>query len=120
VTVLSPTITETLAQEVEAGRVSWVEETFGSEHVQGAFLAIAATNDEEVNRTMVDAAAAAGALVCDASSAERSGIIFAAVHHAGEAIVAVFTDGRDPALARDTRDRIAALLEREGGAHGCD
>ena len=113
VTVVSPKLTPHLAGEAEAGRVRWVAEAFRAEHVGGAFLVVAATNDETVNTAVVREAARRGALVCDASSAQRSGVIFAACLEAEGVTVAVFTDGRDPALAARTRDRIAALLGDE-------
>jgi siroheme synthase (precorrin-2 oxidase/ferrochelatase) len=52
-------------------------------------------------------------LACDASSAERSQVIFGALLQRDELTVAVFTDGNDPAHARQTRDQIADLLARE-------
>jgi siroheme synthase-like protein len=110
VTVVSPKLTAPLAGEAEAGRVRWVAEAFRAEHLGEDFLVVAATNDQAVNAAVVREAARRGALVCDASSAERSQVIFAACLEAQGVTVAVFTDGRDPALAARTRDRIAALL----------
>ncbi|MHC4787303.1 MAG: precorrin-2 dehydrogenase/sirohydrochlorin ferrochelatase family protein [Planctomycetota bacterium] len=112
VTVISPALTEALAGEIEAGRIRCVQEPFRAEHLEGAFLVIAATDDEALNAAVVRSAAEHGALTCDASSAERSGVIFGALLEAGGATVAVFTGGRDPALAARTRDEIAALLAR--------
>jgi siroheme synthase-like protein len=77
--------------------------------LDGAFLAIAATDDEATNTRLVQDARAQGVLVCDASDASRSEVIFGALHHGEGVTVAVFTDGQDPSLARKTRDRIAAL-----------
>jgi len=113
VTVISPTVTEELVKQIEAGRIRWVKDSFREEHLGGAFLVVAATDDEAQNATIVQAAVQCGALVCDASSAERSQVIFGALHQGDDATVAVFTDGRDPALARRTRDRIAKLLAHE-------
>jgi siroheme synthase-like protein len=110
VTIVSPTLTAQLAGEAEAGHVRWVAEAFRAEHLGEALLVVAATNDQTVNAAVVREAARRGALVCDASSAERSQVIFAACLEAQGFTVAVFTDGRDPALAARTRDRIAALL----------
>ncbi|MHC5006530.1 MAG: precorrin-2 dehydrogenase/sirohydrochlorin ferrochelatase family protein [Planctomycetota bacterium] len=110
VTVVSPQLTDQLAAEAEAGRVRWVAEAFRAEHLGEPLLVIAATNDQTVNADVVREAARRGALVCDASSAERSQVIFAACLEARGVTVAVFTDGRDPALAARTRDRISALL----------
>jgi siroheme synthase-like protein len=113
VTVVSPTVTAELAEGIEAGRVRWVKDTFGAEHLGGAFLVIAATDDEGTNAAVVRAAADRGALVCDASSADRSQVIFGALLHGDDVTIAVFTGGRDPAHARRTRDQIARLIARE-------
>jgi siroheme synthase-like protein len=110
VTVVSPTVTRELAEHVQAGRLRWVKESFREEHLSGAFLAVAATGDEAVNAAVVQTAAGCGALVCDASSAERSQAIFGALLEGDGFTVAVFTGGRDPARAREVRDRIASLL----------
>jgi len=67
-----------------------------------------------LNASLVEAAGRRGVLVCDASSAERSQVIFGALHQGDGFTVAVFTDGRDPSLARNTRDRIRALEEEWG------
>ena len=110
VTVVSPAVTDELAEQIEAGRIRWVKDSFREEHLGGAFLVVAATDDEAQNKDIVHLAARCGALVCDASSAERSQVIFGALHRSDDVTVAVFTDGRDPAQARRMRDRIADLL----------
>jgi len=116
VTVVSPAVTDELAEQIDSGRVRWVRETFREEHVGGAFLAVAATDDDALNAAVVRVAVQSGTLACDASSAERSQVIFGALLEDGEVTIAVFTGGRDPARARRTRDRIADLMAREGGS----
>ena len=113
VTIVSPAVAVELAALIEAGRVRWIEDSYEARCLDDAFLVIAATDDEGLNRSIVEDAANVGALVCDASSAQRSQLIFAALLQSGEATIAVFTDGRDPAGARDTRDRIARLLAED-------
>jgi len=110
VTVVSPTVTEELADWIEAGRVRWVSSSFREKHLRDAFLVVAATDDEALNATVVRHAGGRGALVCDASSADRSAVIFGALLQRDEVTIAVFTGGRDPARARTTRDKIAELL----------
>ena len=110
VTVVSPAVTAELAQCIEIGRIRWLEGFFREEHLGGAFLVIAATDDEALNATIVRLAAQSGVLVCDASSADRSAVIFGALLQEDDVTIAVFTGGRDPSLARQTRDRIAVLL----------
>jgi siroheme synthase-like protein len=114
VTVVSPEVTTELAKQIEAGRVRWVRDTFQKEHAAAAFLVVAATDDEALNTTVVEAAAEAGALACDASSAERSQLIFGALLDGDDVTIAVFTDGWDPGRARRTRDQIADLMGRKG------
>jgi uroporphyrin-III C-methyltransferase/precorrin-2 dehydrogenase/sirohydrochlorin ferrochelatase len=113
VTVLAPAVTDELAGQIEDGRITWLERTYGPEHARGVFLVVAATDDDALNATIGRDAHARGILVCDASSAARSAVIFAALHETDEVTVAVFTDGRDPRMARDARDRIAAFLDEE-------
>jgi siroheme synthase-like protein len=112
VTVVAPAVTDALEASIAAGAVAWIPEPFGASHLDGMFLVVAATDDEAVNAAAAEAAERVGALVCDASSAERSQVVFGATLALRGATIAVFTDGRDPGGARRTRDRIAALLER--------
>ncbi len=113
VTVISPTVTGALTAQIEAGRVRWVKDAFREEQLGGAFLVVAATNDEALNATVARLAAEDGVLVCDASSAERSQVIFGALLEHDDVTIAVFTGGRAPAQARRTRDEIAKLIRRE-------
>jgi uroporphyrin-III C-methyltransferase/precorrin-2 dehydrogenase/sirohydrochlorin ferrochelatase len=100
--------------QLESSRVNWIKGTYSPEHLEGAFLVVAATDDQSLNAAIVESAAERGILVCDASSAERSQVIFGALHRSESNVtIAVFTDGRDPAEARRTRDRIAGLLDLE-------
>ena len=114
VTVVSPAVTDELAEQIDAGRVRWVQDSFREEHVGAVFLAVAATNEDALNAAVVQAAVQNGALACDASSAERSQVIFGALLEGHDVTIAVFTGGRDPAQARRTRDQIADLMGGEG------
>ena len=113
VTVVSPEVTDELGELIAAGRVRFVQEPFQEEHLGGAFLAVAATDDGDLNAAVVEVAARNGALACDASSSERSQVIFGALLEGADVTIAVFTGGRDPALARRTRDRIADLMGQD-------
>ena len=114
VTVVSPVVTDALSTQLDSDRIRWIQDNFNDQHLEGVFLVVAATDDEVLNASIVASANERGILVCDASSADRSQVIFGALH-TGEpdVTIAVFTDGRDPASARRTRDRVAALLDQE-------
>jgi len=111
VTVVAPDATEEVARLAGLGQLQWLKREYRSTDLDGSFLAVAATDEEGSNAAVVKDARERGLLVCDASSALRSDLIFGALHESGDVNVAVFTDGRDPSLARRTRDRIAALGE---------
>ena len=110
VTVIAPVVSEELQEMIAAGFVRWLEGPFQEPQVHGAMLAVAATNYPALNATIVAQARQAGVLACDASSAADSQVIFGALLEHDGAMIAVFTDGRDPAHARDTRDRLAVLV----------
>ena len=110
VTLVSPDATPELARMAASGDMRWMKEGYRESHLHGAFLAVVATDDEGVNPRVAEDAKRLGILVCDASSRERSQLIFGALHQDEGITVAVFTDGESPSLARTTRDRIAAFV----------
>ncbi len=112
VTVISPEASEEVEGSATSGRIRWERRRYRTGDLEGAFLVVAATGSEEVNAQVVRDADRLGALVCDASSEARSGLIFGALHREEGVTLAVFTDGQNPGLARRTRDRIAELRDR--------
>ena len=110
VIVIAPEVADALAGAIDGGGIHFIRQPFREDHLEGAFLVVAATDDEAVNAAVVGEANRREALVCDASRGERSGVIFGAVLDRDGITVAVFTDGRDPALAARTRDRIRDSL----------
>lgn len=120
VVLVAPRATPVLRDLGASGRIRWHERGFEAEDLRGALLAVAATDDEALNGRIVAAAGTRGILVCDASSAHRSQVIFGALHGGPGVTVAVFTDGEDPSRARRVRDHIAGMLppEEDSGARG--
>jgi sirohydrochlorin cobaltochelatase len=110
VTVVAPAVAAPIARAAKAGRVRWLKRRFAARHVAGARLVVMATDDPAVNAAGVRAARAGRALVCDASSADSTEVIFGALLRRGRATIAAFSDGADPSLSRATRDRIASLI----------
>lgn len=114
VTVVSPVVTEGVAKRIESGCVRWVQDSFREAYLDDVYLVVAATDEEAVNVHVVTCAGKRGVMVCDASSSERSQIIFGALHKTEDGVtIAVFTDGRDPVEARRTRDRLAGLMDKD-------
>ncbi len=115
VTVVSPSVTAELADEIDGGRVRWLRETMRSEHLEGAYLVVMATDDPVINAAGAQIAGDLRALACDASSARDSKVIFGALLERDDLTIATFSDGRDPGRARRARDRISRLLSEDGG-----
>lgn len=112
VVLVSPRATDELVELAAAGEILWARETYRLSHLHGAFLAVAATDRRELNEQVGRGARESGIMVCDASSAERSEVIFGALHQEEGVTVAVFTDGRDPSRARTVRNQLADFLAR--------
>jgi siroheme synthase-like protein len=109
VTLVSPQATPELESLAEAGEIRWVKQGYQHDLLEEVFLVVAATDDQELNASVVEDAKSRKALVCDASSSDRSQVIFGALLQGEGVTVAVFTDGQDPSKARQTRDRIRTL-----------
>lgn len=118
VTVISPAVTEEIVEAVDAGRVHWVEGPFEPEHLERACLVVVATDAPGVNERLATLARDCDTLLCDATSGENTDVIFGATYHDDGLTVATFTDGRDPARAKDARDRIAGWLRSTDGDGG--
>ncbi len=114
VTVLSPEISDRLRPAVEQGTVRWQQRRYDSGCLDGFVLVVAATDDPALNIEIGRDAEQRGILHCVVSPGRFSRIIFPAVHEHDGVAVAVHTNGRDCARARQVRDRIAAMLERQG------
>lgn len=115
VVLVAPEASERARELSESGRITWIREAAEGRHFDGALLAVVATDDEVENARLAKTATGLGVLVCDASSAERSEIIFGALHVTVGLTIAVFTDGEDPTRARATRDGIAAFVSEGRG-----
>jgi siroheme synthase-like protein len=103
VTVVDPVA----APDLDATGVSVLRRHFTTGDVAGAWLVVAATDDERANDRVEQVARAAGALVIRADRPDGGGVSFAATLERGPVTVAVATGGASPALARWLRDRIS-------------
>ena len=93
------------------GRFDLAEETYEKRHLEGCLLAVAATDDEEVNARVAADAREAGALVNVVDRPALCDFIVPAQIERGLLRIAITTGGAAPALARRLRER----LEKEFG-----
>jgi len=111
VEVISPDPCLELSKLGETGEIKVLRRRYRSGDLQGAFLAIAATDNRALNRQVVKEAEDKAVLVNVADDVENSDFIVPSYLRRGDMTIAVSTAGRSPALARKIRTR----LEKEFG-----
>ena len=116
VTVVAAEATAELARLARDGAIAWERRGYRAGDLAGARLAIAATDDPEVNRRVAREAEAANIPFNAVDNLELSTFITPAVVARGDLVVAVSTGGRSPSMARKVRERIERALPPEYAA----
>ena len=110
VRVVAPQASPAIRRLAAAGRIRWLARSFRNSDLAGVRLVVAATDDAAVNRLVAKAARRKGLLVCMASSALDTGVLFPALLTRRGAVIAVHTHGGNTGRSKMLRDRLAALL----------
>jgi precorrin-2 dehydrogenase len=103
VIVVSPTLTETLAELERRGSLVWWAREFEAPDLGGAFLVIAATSDEAVNELVFQEAERRGVLCNAVDQPPRCHFYFPAIVRRGALQIAISTSGLSPSLAQRLR-----------------
>lgn len=104
VTLVSPTATEVIAKLIASGKIQWHSRAYQLGDLAGATLAIAATDDESVNREVHAEAQRENTLLNVVDVTPLCGFIAPAIIERGPVTVAISTSGSSPALARKLRE----------------
>jgi len=115
VKVISPNCVPSIQSLAEAGAITFLQRPYQYGDLEGAFLAIAATDDSHVNQAVWSEASERGCLVNVVDDPQHSSFILPAVIQRGEMSIAISTGGGSPALARRLRERIETLIGPEYG-----
>ena len=110
VTIIAPSITDSLVALAESGGVDLVYRHVEANDVAGRVLVIAATGNRTVNQAVSEAARAAGIPVNVVDDASLSDIIIPAIVDRDLLVVAISSGGGAPVLARRIRAAIEAML----------
>ena len=108
VTVISAHVTETVAELAREGRIVWCNRDYRPGDLAQAFIAIAATDDDAVNRLIYDEAELRNVLLNVVDVTHLCTFIAPSVARRGEVTVATSTGGASPALARTFREKLEA------------
>ena len=106
VTVVSPTVTDTLADLARSGRIGVRRRAYRDGDLIGAALAFAATGDSAVNAAVAAEGRRHAIWVNAADDPAHCDFILPAVVRRGALAIAVSTGGASPALARAIREEL--------------
>src|SRR4051794_39540035 len=109
VTVVSPEVTPALEALVAPGSMTWIRRRYKPGDLDGAWYAVAATNDPAVNAAVAAEAEAARIFCARADDRAASSVWTPAVGRQGDLVVGVHGGG-DPQRAVSVRDAVLAGL----------
>jgi precorrin-2 dehydrogenase len=106
VTLVAPEAVPALGEYAKEGSISWERREFRDSDLDGAFLAVAATSDTDVNIAVSEGAERRAMLVNVVDVPPLCNFILPAIVRSGPLAIAISTAGASPALAKRMRDEI--------------
>jgi precorrin-2 dehydrogenase/sirohydrochlorin ferrochelatase len=106
VTLVAPEAVPELRELADEGSIRWERREFGATDLDGKFLAIAATDDTEVNIGVYEAAERRAMLVNVVDVPSLCSFILPAIVRTGPLAIAISTAGASPALAKRIKREI--------------
>ena len=113
VRLISLEVTPGLRQLAADGNIEWHEREFRSGDLNGAFIAIAATDQRAVNQRIFEEAESLGVLLNAVDDPPRCTFIAPSIVQRGPVTLAISTGGASPALARKLRESLSAAPEMD-------
>jgi precorrin-2 dehydrogenase len=104
--LVAPEAIPEVAALAEEGSISWERREFQDSDLDGAFLAIAATNDTDVNISVSEGAERRAMLVNVVDVPPLCNFILPAIVRSGPLAIAISTAGASPALAKRMKREI--------------
>ena len=110
VTLVAPDAGPELEELAREGSIRWEQRAFEPADLEGSFLAIASTDDTDVNIRVYEEAEARAMLVNVVDVPPLCNFILPAIVRTGPLAVAISTAGASPALAKRMKREIADLF----------
>jgi len=115
IVVISPLLHAELQALLSRSLIHSIPSNYAAEHLEGAKLVFAATNDREVNQRVAEDAHARGLWVNVADNPALSDFYVPATIHRNDLTVAISTGGSSPAFARYVRELLEETLSQALG-----
>lgn len=106
VTVISPTVTDTLRSLARRGTINLKTRTYCPADMEGMFLVFGATNQETLNRQINQDAERLNMLCNIADRPAVCNFILPATVKRGDLVIAISTSGKSPAFAKELRKHL--------------
>jgi siroheme synthase-like protein len=113
VAVVAPHVVAEIRAWADAGVVTLTEQEFLPEHLDGAWLAIAATDDSAANAAVFEAGEVRRIFVNGADDPDHCSFTLLSLIRRGDVVIAFGTGGRSPALATYLRERLETEIGPE-------
>ena len=113
ITLISPEATPAIRQRAAEGLLRWQPREYQPGDLDGAFLAIAATDCRPVNQRIFEEAEQRGVLLNVVDDPPRCSFIAPSIVERGQVTLAISTGGASPALARKLREALTAAPDLE-------
>ena len=115
VLVVAPEITTEIRQLATDGAIKVHIRPYHSGDLSNIFLAVAATSDQQVNRTIAEDARQRGILVTVTDAPASGNCSFPALLRRGDLQISISTNGTCPGFAVEVRNLLAAEIGEEYG-----
>jgi precorrin-2 dehydrogenase/sirohydrochlorin ferrochelatase len=113
VEVISPCITEKMAQWEREGRIRYLSREYKNGDLKGAFLVIAATDSKETNSQVALECRCSNIPVNVVDDPDRCTFILPSIVERGDLIIAISTSGASPALSKRIREELEKVYGEE-------
>jgi precorrin-2 dehydrogenase/sirohydrochlorin ferrochelatase len=113
VTLVAPVAHPELEAMAAEGSIRWEKRPYAAADLEGAFMAIAATDDSEVNIGVFDDAEKRAMLVNVVDVPPLCNFILPAIVRSGPLAIAISTAGASPALAKRMKRQVSELFGEE-------
>ena len=115
VTVISPVVSPQLRDFATSGSIKLSERRYRSGDLDGMFLVIGATDDEELNRQISNDADHLNTLCNIADRPEVCNFILPSIVQRDDLVLTISTSGRSPAMAKKLRKTLESQFGEEYG-----
>jgi precorrin-2 dehydrogenase/sirohydrochlorin ferrochelatase len=115
VTVVSPVISERLQNLAESAPLTLKPRPYRTADLEGMFLVIGATDDEQLNRQISSDAECRNTLCNIADRLEICNFILPSIVQRDDLVITISTSGRSPALAKKLRKTLERKFGEEYG-----